>query len=167
MLKLNPTSKKSPPGGHQYREYGITFKGEKFSEVVTKVRDFRLHNNHPVGDPEQEVLCYYADHWPWLVKEDRDAAEPESPPDQYFLWREWLHRTWRNPPNKIITVKEAKDRWDKCEKCPFNQQFKHDETAESSELSRRAFLLRRGIEVPEFLGFCSCHAADLGAFSLI
>jgi hypothetical protein len=165
MLKLKEDSKRVPFGGHHYPEYGMTFKGESFKEVAEKLTDFRLRNNIPKGDPEQEVLNFYADHWPWLVREDRDSPAPDDKHDQYFRWRDWIFRAWKKPPTKLITPKEAKDRWAACEFCPFNEQFKWDESDESAELNRRTFLLRRGIETPEYLGFCACHGSDLASFS--
>jgi hypothetical protein len=163
MLRLNPNSKKSPPGGHHYIEYGITFRGDTFKQVAEKLKDFRLHNNIPLGNPEQEILGFYAFSWPYLVKDASEVVEDEAP-DQFKEWRKWVQETWKNPPKKIVTLKEASDRWAVCENCPFNQQFKHDETDESAEIARRAFLLRRGMSVPDFLGFCSCHGTDLSAF---
>ena len=165
MLKLKENSKKSPPGGHHYVEHRVTFKGESWTEVVKKVTDFRLHNNIPQGNPSQEVLNFYADNWPWLVKEDESAPEPEPAPSQYDLWRDWIYRTWKNPPKKLVTPTEAKARWAICSTCPMNEQFKFSESSESAELTRRTFLLRRGIESSEALAFCSCHKADLASFS--
>lgn len=165
MLKLKPDSKKSPVGGHHFIEKETTFKGDTFVELVKKLRDFRLHNNIPVGQPDQDILEFYAAYWPWLVKEDRETPPPDPMPSQYDRWMEWIDRTWSRPPGKFITSKEAKDRWAVCEKCPFNEQFKFDETDESAQLTRRSFLLRRGLDAPAHLGFCACHNADLASFS--
>ena len=164
MLKLKANSKRAPYGGHHYPEYGMTFKGESYSEVVEKVRDFRLNNSIPLGNPGQDVLCFYAAHWPWLVEEDRESVQ-EDPPDQFGEWRSWVQDTWKKPPLKLVTPTEARTRWKICENCPFNEQFKFEETKESAEVQRRAFLLRRGLDAPETLGFCALHRTDLGAFS--
>lgn len=165
MLRLKENSKKSPPGGHHYPEYGVTFRGESCLDVIEKVRNFRLHNAISLGNPEQDVLNFYADNWPWLVKEDTESPPPEPNPDQFDKWREWISQTWKNPPKKLVTPKEAKDRWAICAACPFNEQFKFSESDESAELTRRAFLLRRGIETSKEVSFCACHNTDLGAFS--
>jgi hypothetical protein len=164
MLKLKANSKRSPYGGHHYPEYGMTFRGDSYSEVVEKVKDHRLRNNIAMGRPEQDVLNFYAAHWPWLVEEDREAVV-EDPPTQFSKWREWVFETWKKPPLKLVTPTEAKLRWKICETCPFNEQFKFSEDEESSEITRRSFLLRRGLSAPESMGFCGCFQADLGSFS--
>lgn len=165
MLRLNPDAKRAPFGGHHYPEHGMTFKGESFKEVLKDVADFRRNNNLPAGDPEQEVLFYYASKFPWMVRADHGAVEPPQVKSQYHEFRDWVHKTWRKPPVSSVTTKQARERWAVCEKCPFNVPYAFRETDESSELVRRSFLLRRGITVPSFLGFCALHKADLGAFS--
>jgi hypothetical protein len=164
MLKLKPNSKRAPYGGHHYPEYGMMFKGESFAEVVKKVKEFRISNNISLGNPEQDVLVFYVSHWPWLVEEDHESVEDEIP-DQFREWRLWIQSTWRTPPTKLVTPTEAKLRWKVCETCPYNEQFKHEESQESSEITRRAFLLRRGLDAPDYLGFCACFKTDLGSLS--
>lgn len=167
MLKFREKSMRMPFGGHHYPDYGITFKGESFKEVVDKVRDFRLRNNIDVGEPDQDVLCFYAMHWPWLVSVDHKREDPPKENAQFVAWREWIQKTWKKPPTRLVTVKEAKDRWAVCSTCPFNRPWDFRETKESAELTRRAFLLRKGVEVPEDLCYCDLHNADLGVFSFI
>ncbi len=166
MLKFNKDQKRIPFGGHHYPEYGMTFRGESVPELVTKVTDFRVNNHIPVGDPEQDILLFYLKHWPWLIKESGDQPA-EGPSSEYIEWRAWIGRAWNHPPTKIITVKEAKERWAKCEGCPFNTKLDWKESRETSEITRRAFMLRRGIEVPEHLGYCALHHTDLSVFSFL
>src|SRR5258705_12465900 len=110
MLKLNLNSQRLPIGGHHFREKGYMMKGENLAEVVKKVEAFRLDNHHPIGNPEQDVLFYYAVHFPWIVIYDEEP-DPEFDSD-YKDWRDWLHKTWMLPPKKMVTVKEASLRWD-------------------------------------------------------
>ena len=117
MLKLNEKQQRTPIGGHQFHEYGNTFRGESFDEVVKKLKDFRLTNNLRLGDPEQEVLLHYATHWPWMVRRIPDVEQEEESSD-YKDWRAWVQRTWKKPPVKMITTKEASDRWNSCLTCP-------------------------------------------------
>lgn len=166
MLKLKEKAHKAPYGGHHYPEYGVTFRGDSFKEVEQKVRDFRIANNIPLGEPDQDILCFYAIHWPWLIAVDHGAEDPKSN-DQFEAWRAWIHKTWKNPPVKLVTQREAKDRWAVCSTCPFNRPWDFKETKESSELTRRAYLLRKGQDVPDDLCFCDLHRADLAAFSFI
>lgn len=40
-------------------------------------------------------------------------------------------------------------------------------TDESKEMDKRAFLMRQGIDVPSYIGFCTCHRADAGVLSFL
>ncbi len=164
VLKLNTNVKRQPFGGHHYPEYGVTFKGDSLDDLKEQVAKFRLSNNIPAGNPEQDILVFYAKHWPWLVKGDGIDAKEEC--GNYVDWREWIYLAWKNP-GSTITTKEAKDRWTVCEKCPHNKPFDWSISKESRELVRRAFLLRKGIDVPYYLGFCDYHKADLSVFTFL
>jgi hypothetical protein len=166
MLKLNKDQLRQPYGGHQYYERGLLIAGDSFDDVKKKLIAFRLNNNIPEGDAEQDILHHYLKNWPWMVQDDSTRKPREEQPD-YVAWRKWIYRIWNNPPNKIVSSKQASDRWEICKTCPFNKGMEWEETNESSELARRAFLLRRGIEVPKNLGFCSLHKWDLGVANFI
>src|SRR5688572_8545784 len=165
MLKLNDIQQRLPYGGHQYPENGHIIRGDTFKELVNNVSAYRVNNHIPIGNPEQDVLFHYAKHWPWMVKEDREAVEVKED-SAYAEYREWVEFTWRHPITRIITPKQASDRWKVCETCPYNQKRDWKETKESTELARRAFLLRRGVGVPKNLGICSLHKnADIPVLS--
>lgn len=159
MLKLNPHQQRSPLGGHHYPSHGRTFKEESFDKLVKSLKKFRVDNAIPVGDPAQDVLIFYAKHFPWMVMPDF-GTEPKKD-DSYEGWRDWITKTWQAAPTKFVSIKESEQRWKVCEKCPFNTTKGWAETDESAAFTKRAFMLRRGIPVPKFLGFCSCHRADL------
>ncbi len=166
MLKIRHQQKRLPLGGHHFNEGLVTLKGDTHIEVANKLRDFRVNNNKPMGDPEQDVLNYYAETSPWMVREDEEKEEVPLDPS-YLEWRDWVYRVWDKPPKKYTTKRDATARWLVCKTCPFNKKMDWVESNESSELVRRAFLLRKGLEVPDYLGFCTCHKADLGAFSFL
>lgn len=166
MLKLNKDQKRQPIGGHQYHESGVTFKGDTFEQVVANLTAFRRFNCLPTGNPDQDVLLYYLNHWPFMVKEDRNAVQPVFS-SEFTEWRDWVVGLWNKPPKKMLAIKEAKERWKICLDCPMNKKKGWIETNESAELTKRAFMLRRGAEVPEQLNFCSCHKADLSVFPFL
>lgn len=167
MLQLNKDQQRRPIGGHQYPENGLLVRGESFNEVKQKLTEYRINNHIPVGDPEQDILLHYAKNWPWMVKSDPNAT-PKQVSGQYTLYRQWIDETWRDPPAKMISVKEATDRWETCRGCPFNRSKTWFKTPESAELARRAFLLRKGADVPEDIGICSLHFfADLSVLSFV
>ena len=164
-LRLNAQAKRLPFGGHQYHAYGTAFRGETLKEVVKDLSNFRINNNIPIGDPEQDILTYYVEKWPWMVRDGgRDAEEV---PDTYSEWRESIYRIWKTPPKKMLATKEAATRWAICEKCPFNQPIPPSDSVESKELVRRSNLIKRGSDTPKDLGFCGLHKMDLGILSLI
>lgn len=155
-----------PLGGHHYNAHGIKFTGENHIEVYEKIIDYRLNNMIPVGDPEQEVLAYYYDNFPWMVDPDPDAVAKRKS-EHYLNWRSWVHRMWKNPLNRAVTNKEASIRWDVCKSCPHNLKLSVDNSPEGSETLRRAFLLRRGQAVPSHIGFCSLHSMDISVASFL
>src|SRR5690349_17404270 len=106
MLQLNTKQKRMPFGGHQYPEYGMVFRGETFKEVKDKLAKFRLDNNIPAGNPEQEILVHYLKNWPWMVIIN-DKPPASMGDEDYAKWRDWIHKTWKNPPRKHLTTKEA------------------------------------------------------------
>lgn len=163
MLKFNKDQKRLPIGGHHYAEYGKTFKGKDVPDLSKQVAAFRLSNNIPAGNPEQEILTFYAQNWPYMVKEDREAV-PVMEDVDYKAWRDWIYNAWSHPPKKLLTGKEAKERWEACLKCPARKTFPWKSTDESSELVRRAYVLRRGQETGVNNSFCDCYRADLSLF---
>jgi hypothetical protein len=100
MLKLNKEQKREPLGGHQFHEHGYTFKGDSFSIVETKVRKFRVRNGLPMGNPEQDILNYYAMHWPYMVKEDRETPEPLPPSEELTGWMGMVEFRMEAPSDK-------------------------------------------------------------------
>jgi hypothetical protein len=167
MFKLNPDQQRGPIGGHRYIERGHTITGATAAEVIRRLRDYRVNNHIPVGDPEQDVLTYYAMNWPWTIKVDR-SSEPAGENAAFVQYRQWVERTWAKPPNKFVPSKEAAARLDACAKCPFRCKKQWDKTREATELDRRAFLLARGIDFPNKGGVCRLNFfADLVALALI
>lgn len=140
---------------------GMVIRAENFDELVTKVRKLRLNNGHPEGYAEKDILRYYAEHFPYMVTQ-AEGVEESIKPSTYLKYRDWIRYLWYDPPKRLLSVKEATLRWEKCKACPRNVKKDWKETDESAEFARRAFMLRCGIDVPEFLGFCSCFQWDLG-----
>lgn len=160
IWKLRPGQQLRPIGGHHFIEDGVKFEGDTPEEVVTKLSDYRLNNGAPIGQPMQELLSYYAKNWPFMVDEDYGAEPPQTPSLRLTKWVEWVRSMWGKPSLKQITPKEAVTRWEVCLICPANVQL-DPSTPEQMETKRKAFMLRRGQDVPAKLGFCSCHRWDL------
>lgn len=148
-----------PIGGHHFREDGVLFEGDTLDEVLTKLSDYRVNNSAPLGDPEQEILAYYAKNWPFMVDEDEDAKPPEPVGWMNAAWVSYLRKMWTRPATKQITPKEASTRWEVCLKCPHNRQISLT-TQEEKEMERKSFMLRKGQNVPDKIGFCALHRWD-------
>lgn len=156
---------KEPPGGHHFVTMGVTIRDENFNNLIDKVIEFKVTNNLPYGNPEQEVLHFYAEHWPYLVERTKDTFQPED--SNYSKWRDWIRSTWAKPPVKSVAKIEAETRAKICAKCPFNRPENFGNSPEAEDLRKRAFLLRKGVDVPPGLGYCAIHRCDLSAFVFI
>jgi hypothetical protein len=166
MLKINSDQQVLPLGGHQFACHGTTFTDETFPGLIEKVVDFRITNLLLMGDPEQEILQYYLEKWPNMVRADYSEVEP--PTDSNFQqWARWVGRTWRVPPKATVTIKEATDRMATCKGCPHNKPFDWAKTAESAALSQRTFLLRKGYDFNSRHGFCDLHKVDISVFCFL
>lgn len=162
MIILNPSQQRQPIGGHHFPESkGPVIRGDTMAQVVKKLEEFRVINGIPLGHPEKEVLEYYAKSFPYMVIEGDDKAEaPKS--EQSNRFAHWIRTVWKNPPKKFLPEKEAERRWNICKTCPFNTKLSTDKDPESLELSRRQFILSRGMNVPKEVGFCSLHRFPIG-----
>lgn len=166
MLQLNKDQQRLPIGGHHYPSYGMTFRGETMVEVAKKLGEYRLTNNYPIGEPQQDVLGYYAKNWPFMVK-NVESEVIETQDDDYVNWRDWVFRTWKKPPSKFLSGAEIKPRLEVCETCPFNKEINWSRSEELTEVLKRAFILKRGMPTPENIGYCACHRADLSTLVFI
>lgn len=157
MIVLNKNQQREPIGGHHYVELGRVISGETFMGVVDQVRDSRITNGRSVGNPEMDVLLFYQANWPFMVIED-EFKKPEPEPDpNYTTTRDWVFSTWKNPPKKLVTSKEATIRAGICSSCPKRISKHKTMSEEASEVERRSFMLRCGITIKDSEAYCSCH----------
>lgn len=157
-LRLNKDQQRQPIGGHHFSENGQTFKDDTFGGVVKKLTGYRLTNGMPMGEPEQDVLLFYAQKWPFMVQEDY-ADPPPMNSDTITWWMAWIRKQWGKSRGRTITSKEAAIRWETCLKCPHNIKIEPS-SPEQKEMARKSFLLRAGQDVPKDLGFCALHRHD-------
>jgi len=160
VLELNKNQKRLPIGGHHFRDHSVTFRGETLDEVVKKLTSFRASNNIPAGNPEQEVLFFYAKNWPYMVKRSENE-EQQAIDNDYVAWRDSVYKLWSKQPPKFIPQLEAIERWNVCETCPNLVKIDWPTSPEMTELLHRTFLLSRGLQTPSFLGYCARHSTDL------
>lgn len=166
MLKYKKTQQRLPIGGHHFHDHGVTFKADSFESLCEKIKEFRINNAIREGDPEQEVLLFYAKNFPYVVESDDTIPRVKDTQDA-DKWIEYVTTTWRNPPRKLLTSKEASIRWDACKTCKYNKRLEKDSSREIAETEKRAFMLRRGVDVPHELGYCSLFGIDTRIASFI
>lgn len=167
MITLNKNQQRLPIGGHHFPEPGKMIRGESFKEVEDRLKEFRVINGKPAGNPKQEILNYYAEMFPYMVQYGKEGEAYQPPTSNFVRFRHWVQTVWKNPPKKLIIDKEATARWEVCQKCPFNAKPDWGKDQEAQEVERRAFLLRAGRSVPEGLGYCTLHRADISVLSLL
>ena len=160
MIRLNRKQQRLPIGGHHYPEPGLMIKEETFDDVVKRLRSFRLDNGVKLGNPEADVLRYYAEKFPYMVEEYWPQRTDDDVDRDYLRYAHWIRTAWQNPPKGIISSKEAEFRWDKCKTCKCNVQNRWKTGHEQEDLLRRSFMLRHGLHAPSFLGFCTCNRWD-------
>lgn len=170
-FKINNNSKKEPIGGHHFKQKTkngeiLVIRADKLSDLYDKIKSYRLSNGMPLGDPEEEVAFFYYENWPYLVTVD-DSKRKKKIDRAYELWRASIQNVWRKAPTKFITPTEAGGRHLVCLKCPYNVEKNWPMGDEAQASERRAFMLRRGEQVPKQLGFCALHLCDIGVMSFI
>lgn len=148
----------SPPGGWHYIEGGTTFRGDNPEEVEEKIREYRLRNGIPAGNPKNDILNFCAMRWPNLLSQsDQAPVVVEKNPIIQQAWN-WVvslsHYT--NPGD--VPFDQADAQIAICKACPLNLPYPKDEDMLRDDLERRSFLLRKGR--PCDLGFCMHHRWD-------
>jgi hypothetical protein len=156
-MKLRFNHQHQPMGDHSFDDAGQLLTSKTLKGLVGEVRDYRLRNGFPVGDPEQEIAEAYSVRYPWLVETPKAAQigppEPQDSPGEVVA--RFVRSVWTNPPKAVFTIEKAEARIKACRECPFNKPF--DVRREGGdELVRRIYLLSRG-ESPAGLGYCPCH----------
>lgn len=167
MLRIKQAQQRQPIGGHHMASNGVMFRGDSAEEVAAKIRNHRLINGIPLGNPEQEVIDYYGRKFPWMVENDTsDQAEEKQDPN-YLKWRDSVAKAWGNVQPKMVGEVVASSRWSICETCPFNIPKNWEKTNEAKEFERKVMIMNKTANVPEKMQFCSLHGHDLGYLSFI
>jgi hypothetical protein len=156
MIVLNESQQREPIGGHHFPEGAHVIKGKTFDEVVHGLTDYRITNGKPVGNPKREVLEYYDRNFPYMTQKGEGPYVPDVRED-YIRYRSWVFSTWKNPPKKTVTTKEATLRHEICDKCSERKPASWGSSQEAEELARRSFMLRCGLKTCGADGYCSCN----------
>jgi hypothetical protein len=148
---LDTSHHSQPEGGWSYPvPDGPTLTSPKvgapgLKEVIKQMKDYRVANGLPVGDPEHEIAMHYAPSFPWLVKESADLDEPIVKSEA------WIHQTWKSPSFELAEIMVREDRFEQCEGCPFFEPLKTETL--TPEANRRLILMNPAKERKEH-GWC-------------
>jgi hypothetical protein len=167
-------------GDHHFPDpCGFTFRADDFPALLSKITQYRLQNGLPVGDPEQEVLTFYAKSFPWSVIEEDGRKvlsqkhttlfdNPDTNPAkvsqslQERLYA-WVNQVWRNPPAKLLAPQEAASRVSACKNCPQHLPPLSDtplNDPRAKETDRRVFVLAKCRPASDALGSCAHFGWD-------
>ena len=159
-LRLKENSMRIPFGGHHFKDRAVMFKAEAFDELVGKVRDFRIANGIKIGNPEEEILIYYAKNWPWLVEENPEQQITKENP-RYDKWRDFIFAMKKTPIRKYANDREIRTRYETCEKCKFRKKVTPRDKDEFEALKQKVFVFCRGSMVCGMDQFCDLHQAPI------
>ncbi len=165
---MPPTPKTSviPPGGFHFIEKTPTgeFKIESTSlaSVQAALLTYRLNNNVPVGNPQQEVVDYICNNWPHFCS---DNAEPYLVPanpisrEAHLSRRvsDWTRQIFDLGSDNTVAPAEAERRAAICAACPLNADFHAGACGpcvESLERIGFVWLRNRKTSFDEKLGGC-------------
>lgn len=156
--RYNAKQQRRPIGGQHFPcKDGNIIKAETFGELVTKVLDYRLNNGHPVGDPEHDIVQYYATNYPFMVEEYESGDEAERHEDSDMVYR-WVNSVWTNPPSGLLSKLEAAPLIKTCLDCPHNVDLEDLPQADSFDTAiSRALVIRKFMSAPDNLGWCDHH----------
>lgn len=117
--------------GWDYIEDGLIFSGSNETEVVDKLRDYRIANGIPIGNIIQEVLDYND-------SKTKEVIPVKSIPNLREKVVKWLESRLRVKP-RYVNPDEASRRAAICSQCPRNVAWqKGEKCGKCVENARRA-----------------------------
>ncbi len=145
-LRIDRSHMSQPEGGWGFViENGPVLKDEKLDKLIDKIKEHRLVNGLPVGDPENEIAMKYSKDFPWLIKRVEDEAEEENDAER------WVHRLWRSFPMQMAETRARDERFEQCQKCVHFEPLVEDDLTD--EARRRLILMNPGKSRTEH-GWC-------------
>ena len=156
MIRIKKELGHEIPGGHSYPiPGGPVVNGESIKDLLFAIREYRINNGLPPGDPLDEVTAYYAKKYPWSVEEGKRDADSlhDSFSEEVVAW---INRYWKSPPKQWMPVEDTQRRQSCCLSCPYRVDEPSGTPADAEAL-RRAFLLSKGSLLDEELGCCTFH----------
>jgi hypothetical protein len=157
MKHINPSAQRKPIGGHHFTDRGQIIHSDTFPNLVKALADFRLANSWELGEPEKEILAYYATIAPWLVLDDGLPTKHVGIPAHIQPLREWLNEVYKAGNVTLCPKTEAKERWAGCEGCKYASEIDWEYSAETQEMERKAALLKGMRVTPLDDSFCRLH----------
>jgi hypothetical protein len=160
MIRLRKELGRDIPEGHNFPiDGGPTLRAETIEELADKIRDYRICNGLPLGNPIEEITQLYAVKYPWSVEQCDEVSADTRDLEQDRAY-EWINSMWRQAYGEHASGELIELRQQKCMQCPFRKELVASDSPARREMERRVFLLARGNLGPDELGWCSCHHWD-------
>jgi hypothetical protein len=153
-LRINTNHHSQPEGGWSYpAPDGPSFSSDKvgapgLKELLSKIRDYRISNGIPEGDPAHDVAMKYAVTCPWLIFEEEGEAKVSSEQER------WVLQMWKSYPQPLAEVRVRDDRFEQCLKCQHFMAL--GSLVLGDEATRRLMLLNPAKHRKEH-GWCNLH----------
>lgn len=156
-----------PKDGYVFKDgSGVVFKANSWSNVITKVIEYRRRAGLPIGDPKAEVEDYACKRNPTLCRDNTQRPVVVPPISLKARALQWLNRIAQVPKADLIYVNaaEAEQRAAVCSKCPNNQLI----SADTCSSCKKAFTTFREMLIgnrskAHNLGACVALGSDLVA----
>jgi hypothetical protein len=159
MLEFKPNLVRQPTGGWHFYEGINCLRAPSSAALIKKMREYRIRNGLPVGDPKRELIDFCALNWPNLVQISDDPPTRPMAPIPLSEIQQWLVRTARELNPGTIEEEWIEFQAAICRACPCNQPMPKLPADLSKDVERRSFLLRVGRKI-EGLGYCCHHHWD-------
>jgi len=168
-LLLNP--RVYPPDGYFFTETdGVKLIGDNFAKLILVVRDYRIRNGLPPGDPVKEVNDFTCKRYPsgcremepGMRKDHVGNSVPHPLSTRVNTWLSSLYRIASKNPLTFVLKTEAERRAAICFSCPKQASWASGCTSCAATANRLAFSLRKGQEASQgpLLSGCSVLGED-------
>lgn len=133
-MDLIPNPNVYPPDGYYFVDAeGVRHTGTSWADLVAKVRDFRVRNGKPIGNPIAEINEFTCERYPQGCREPKkvfpgQANAPGVSPGAKMAaavnrWFYAVIQALSTRPSPLVSAAEAQRRADICLKCPRQASF--------------------------------------------
>lgn len=140
-----------PPGGFYFvDDEGIKFVGSDVKRLATAVREYRMLNSKPAGNPAQEINDFTCNRYPQgcrgAVRPIKAAGSHLPMVARVTRWLTIIIRGMSKQPGSYVTKMEASRRAAICLQCPHQSDWLNQCAGCAEGMRRLSFSARKGQE---------------------